>query len=154
MRWFSFQQKGKSIGMLRHILTNILEMCAFLSYIHKREMAAMACGGNTKHHPGERTRGLRAARHNILRCLLRIKGICKLKRREEGEKLVKYQWPSICISLLAHSPPSPTPLFLYHLNTISSCPFSILQNLHMDYDIEELKPLFPTCCQIFIKGKE
>lgn len=77
--------------MPRHILTNIIRNVCFLSYIHKREMAAMACGDNTKHHPGERTRGLRAARHNILRCLLQIKDICKLKGREEGGKLVKYQ---------------------------------------------------------------
>lgn len=77
--------------MPRHILTNIIRKVCFLSYIHKREMAAMACGGNTKHHPGERTRRLRAARHNILRCLLQIKDICRLKGREEGEKQIKYQ---------------------------------------------------------------
>lgn len=81
---------GKSIGMPRHMLTNIIKNVCFLSYIHKQEMAVMACGDNTKHCPGERTRGLRAARHNILRRLLQIKDICKLKGKDEGN-LVKYQ---------------------------------------------------------------
>lgn len=143
MRWFSFQHRKEHRHAQTHTDQRFRNAC-FLSYIHKREMAAMACGGNTKHHPGERTRGLRAARHNILRCLLQIKDICKLKRSGggKGENWLNINdFPSIFLS-------SPTPpvqlLFVpYHLNTISSCPLSTLQNLQRDCDIEELKAPLP-----------
>lgn len=67
-------------------------------------MAAVACGGNTKHHPGERTTGLRAARHNILRCLLQI---CKLKGKEQGGNWLNIsKFPSVFLSSPTCSPNS------------------------------------------------
>lgn len=139
MRLLSFQHRKEHRHAQTHF-RNILEMCAFShTYINGKWLRwRVAATQSTIQGDGQEGSEQLDTTFWDAFCKSRISA----SWREEGRKLVKYQRLSIYISFLAHSP-SPAPLFLYHLNTISSCSLSIFQNLHTDYDIEDLKAPLP-----------